>query len=93
MILIDKTVLSGKVERAIKRGNGVMDIYNLIKAADAVDAVPVIRCKDCEYWRTNGERTYCELWETGPQKFGYCYEAEERGFQDYEIDRLEKNGE
>ena len=29
----------------------------------SVDAVPVIRCKDCRHWHDDG---YCNKWDNGP---------------------------
>ena len=53
-----------------------------INAAPTVDAVPVIRCKDCKYY--NPQQHYCEgignwfgyvgEWSDN----GYCYKAERR---------------
>lgn len=37
----------------------------LIAEAPAIDAVPVIRCRDCRYAHTtyNGECKYCDFWQ------------------------------
>lgn len=59
----------------------------------SVDAVPVVRCKDCKHWSTLIDRKnawfgFCvslkELSSVTP-KDGYCYKAERRGEQN-EID-------
>ena len=34
-----------------------------VALAKSVDAVPVIRCKDCRYWNDDG---YCNKWDNGP---------------------------
>lgn len=31
-----------------------------IKNAEEVDAVPVIRCKDCKHWQCDDNETYCD---------------------------------
>lgn len=30
-----------------------LDVERALKAITAVDAVPVVRCKDCIYWKSN----------------------------------------
>lgn len=44
-----------------------------IDKAPTVDAVPVIRCRDCMYWRGNGK--YCEYDMSGLED-DYCSWAE-----------------
>ena len=39
----------GKMPLDWEYGKAVSDIYDIIKAAPAVDAVEVVRCKDCKY--------------------------------------------
>jgi hypothetical protein len=39
----------------------VRDIKNLIEAQDTIDAVPVVRCKDCKHFiRNEMDDTYCD---------------------------------
>lgn len=53
------------------------DAIILIKNAPAVDAVPVIRCKDCKYYEEQDETIgTCLLTESGAHIKGYCSWAE-----------------
>lgn len=45
--------------------------YNRVINAPAVDAVPVIRCKECT---EHGKRTnYCAIWRCNTSPDGYCH--------------------
>ena len=50
-----------------------------------VDAVEVIRCKDCkwsvEHYDTDGNVPYwvCKNWDGGTDADGYCHEVEREG--------------
>lgn len=50
----------------------------------SVDAVPVIRCKDCKYmtehYDTDGNVPYwtCSEWDSGTDYDGFCHYAERR---------------
>lgn len=39
---------------------GIRDAINAVEEVNAVDAVPVVRCRDCRYWRQ--EVTPTEHW-------------------------------
>lgn len=39
-------------------------IYSWLESQTAVDAVEVVRCKDCKYFSESGER---------PELFGFCH--------------------
>ena len=56
-------------------------LWKRIKEQPIVDAVEVVRCKDCKYWHNNTE--LCDLWSvpnvaqhTYPN--GYCFRAQRR---------------
>ena len=63
-------------------------ILALIDEAPTVDAVPVIRCKDCKYyredgdcwheWDNNDERIYYQSVINEPNPDDYCSRAERR---------------
>lgn len=60
----------------------VGDVRDEIKALPAVDAVPVVRCKDCKHMNIIGEGyRWCRAWERiqtmGDD--GYCCFGERRG--------------
>lgn len=42
-------------------GLGCIDIINDIKNAPTVDAVEVVRCKDCHWWRLVNKRNGCGI--------------------------------
>ena len=51
------------------------DICGLIDQAPTIDAVPVVRCKNCEYFGTNDENvTYCfnRFGLDDPEPNGFC---------------------
>lgn len=62
--LIDamKTVtnLSGRITSLIKMGENPMRVYEevlqVIAEAPTVDAVEVVRCRDCKYWKPSGNK-------------------------------------
>lgn len=73
MRLIDANALSdalGEMWRIPKDWDGHMDetcedAFDAIENAPTVDAVQVVRCRDCEFWDDNrGILTYhaCRLW-------------------------------
>ena len=49
-----------------------------------IDAVPVVRCKDCKYmtehYDTDGNAPYwiCSEWDSGTDYDGYCHYGERR---------------
>lgn len=62
-------LIDGKkaVEKAERYGWDTVPIYN----APTVDAVPVIRCKECT---EHGKRTnYCAIWRCNTSPDGYCH--------------------
>lgn len=61
MRLIDADEL--KTTASIQRANfnTIETIRRWIDEAPTVDAVPVVRCKDCEYWKVETEQ--CDLFD------------------------------
>lgn len=56
-------------------GYGKDDICGLIDQALTIDAAPVVRCKDCEYFGTNDENVpYCvnPFGLDDPKPNGFC---------------------
>lgn len=54
---------------------GKDDMFRLIDQAPTVDAVPVVRCKDCEYFGINDENVpYCfnRFGLDDPEPNGFC---------------------
>ena len=70
--------------------NGFSDTYDkaciigVIDEQQPVDAVPVVRCKDCKYmtehYDTDGNVPYwtCSEWDSGTDYDGFCHYAERR---------------
>lgn len=48
-------------------------LYTMIENAPSVDAVEVVRCKDCKHMQNMGYR-YCQVWQTvnGMGDDGFC---------------------
>ena len=60
------------------------DIDLVIRTMPTVDAVEVIRCKDCEYFLSD-EPTICELTMCGANDEGFCAWAERK--EDEQLER------
>lgn len=65
--------------------NETLDIFaNTINKQPAIDAVPVVRCKDCKHWGTDwalGETEYVKCCEFGRYMVGlngYCVYGERK---------------
>lgn len=76
--------LRSDIEEGIDRGVGAA--MQAIDDASTVDAVPVVRCKDCRYWQDNNEgypHPDCR-WghEETPDPDDYCSYGERRGGND-----------
>lgn len=56
------------------------DVIMMIKTAPTVDAVPVVRCKDCARCITYRGVTFCNKWRTFPEVEldGFCSYAERK---------------
>lgn len=67
---IDADALVKNIESAIENGYGVTvgDVIATIEYAPTIDAVPVVRCKDCKHYR--------EGIVLSPQKF--CFRLKDR---------------
>lgn len=85
MRLIDADAL--KIELALIHGGDYKTIHYL-NHAPTVDAVPVIRCKDCKHYKKDvkcvgGHYGGCDVWldegcETPVDEEGYCSYAERK---------------
>lgn len=57
-------------------------LYVHVTNAPTIDAVPVVRCKDCKYnhislaFSRGG--VWCECWGTTPDPDGFCHKGERR---------------
>jgi hypothetical protein len=59
---------------------GIERAESEIECAPTVDAVPVIRCKDCKWWKFNGREYYCDEKDAmvEPCENDYCSRAERK---------------
>ena len=60
---------------SVTGGTAIRLIYNAVDQAPTVDAVPVVRCQDCEYFRLNDENVpYClnPFGLDDPKPNGFC---------------------
>ena len=51
-------------------------LTRMISNAPTVDAVEVVRCKDCrnsQKLKMCADQVYCAVWKTNPREDGYCY--------------------
>ena len=79
MRLVDADkIFDGKLLRiSAEAYDAVHAIIEKINNAPTVDAVEVIRCKDCEYFLSD-EPTICELTMCGAKDDGFCAWAERK---------------
>lgn len=62
----------------------VENIVMMINKADTVDAVPVVRCKECEHMRRDNVGVFCKVWHgyNGCGEDGFCSYGERRADND-----------
>lgn len=54
-------------------GHKILELLTAFADADGVDAVKVIRCKDCKHWQCDDSESYCdELGIFGTSPTSYC---------------------
>lgn len=67
MRLIDAdALLEDAAEACEDYGGGYFEFgysHKQIEEAPTIDAVEVVRCKDCRHWHDDG---YCNKWDNGP---------------------------
>lgn len=52
---------------------GRKEMYEMLKNAPMVDAVPVIRCRDCRWW--DKEKEQCGITPSA-SPYGHCHDGE-----------------
>lgn len=55
------------------RADGVRDAIIDIMSLPTIDAIPIVRCKDCKHHINHDKR--CKVWNHGVPEYGYCYEG------------------
>ena len=66
---------------SVTGGTAIRLIRNAINQAPTIDAVPVVRCEDCEYFRLNDENVpYClsPFGLDDPEPNGFCNYGREK---------------
>ena len=60
--------------------------------APTIDAVPVVRCKDCKHWAVDETGTpWCDMWEASQyHEEVFCYFGELRSHHDSLCDQTEE---
>lgn len=87
--LIDADVLAELLKREaelhesdelFERSYGVLDAYMDVLDAPTIDAVPVIRCKDCKYNRNppSAGNALCDNFYGMTDQNGFCHFGERR---------------
>lgn len=81
---LNKGRLKEQTGRAVPFNAGVAFALTMVEYVQTIDAVPVVRCKDCKFgnWYTGGDGrpyNYCtELERGGFEEADYCSFAERR---------------
>ena len=78
--LIDADALNMYERLKSYYGDAWRDAQEEIDSAPTIDAVPVIRCKECRYFRPDDDCDQCALWEYGKtDREAFCSYAMRRG--------------
>lgn len=79
MRLIDVDALGvGRCSRDVLPADycaGWNGLIRLLEKAPTVDAVPVVRCKDCYQSVVIGNVLHCTYWRKDTDENGYCHEG------------------
>jgi len=80
-----KSILRTATEKPWHRTWADNDVENLIESQPTVDAVPVVRCKDCKYCEryNDSDIYYCTYFENNymhipKPDYGYCSRGERK---------------
>ena len=73
---------------------GLMDVAEFIDDQPTIDAVPVVRCRDCQHWKPSGSKAGNSF--SGMEYIGGCeftkYCRRESDFCSYGEKRRDKDG-
>ena len=90
--LIDANALYDTItDVASSVGHDVMaveDVHHCIDKAPTIDAVEVVRCRECKYaektvW-SSGEM-YCRVWKMNPRPDGFCHLGAKMDAKDMDV--------
>ena len=70
---VDKQICGGEI-------GTFTEVILRLDDALTIDAVPVVRCKDCKHWTVDGAGTpWCDMWEASQyHEEVFCYFGERR---------------
>ena len=71
--LISRSALIERIEKRLKNSMIIGWLRSIIDDAPAVDAVEVVRCKDCKFRKSafNGEDYFCTVWDADESETAY----------------------
>lgn len=83
MRIIDAKHMEKQVKEAFEKTNPVLMgcLLRWIRYQPTIDAVPVVRCKDCKYMTQWAYGRYCTVWDgvNGMGDDGFCNYGERKG--------------
>lgn len=51
-------------------------VEDAVQAAPTIDAVPVVRCKECKFCEKFPISVYCIMWNSFTKRDGFCHKGE-----------------
>lgn len=67
----------------VKSGEILERLCQMEESVPVIDAVPVVRCKDCEYSNTDhaisDKGTWCDYWGVDPDFDDFCSHGKRKG--------------
>lgn len=91
MWLIDGECLCDLVEQSSILSSGFKQVFRKLVAGEpTVDAVPVVRCRECKNWKPYGSKAVrklgdpleryggCEIWHGGHLESDFCSSGERK---------------
>ena len=71
--LIDANALSCEIDScSFETSYDFEKVLEIIAEAHTVDAVEVVRCKDCQFYLNRGRNCWCDIFDTIMPENGYC---------------------
>ena len=81
MRLIDAVALKKTLEEAGLGEHSLIEsvlaagVYAVIENAPTVDAVPVVRCRECKWCERFPISAYCNMWNSITKRNGFCHKG------------------
>lgn len=79
--LIDANVLAQRFSAMQECANMrdhvyLMGVLSVIDNSPTIDAVPVVRCRECKWCELLPISAYCVVWNSITRRNGFCYRGE-----------------